>query len=259
MAHLSNFVEIDTHHFSFYYEERREQREFPDPKDRGILSRFSLQRKQVRLQINPHTRKRGDYPMEENHYDGEERLGDQAKTWVQENLRVIVSIFIVAAIALGIYSYSQRSEDTLKDSETVALTDEVADEMMTEDTEDSVTTDESATTQKVAERPAETSQETASAFVETAVRGDGSTHLARAALMHYLEKTPDSSLTGAHKVYIEDYLRKQVAGNKHLAVGQSLEFSKDMIRQAIDQSQKLTDSQLKNLSKYAQRVSAYRS
>lgn len=196
--------------------------------------------------------------MEENHYDGEERLGDQAKTWVQENLRVIVSIFIVAAIALGIYSYSQRSEDTLKDSETVALTDEVVDEVVNEDTETSATADESATTKPV-ERPAETSQETATAFVETAVRGDGSTHLARAALMHYLEKNPDSSLTGAHKVYIEDYLRKQVAGNKHLAVGQSLEFSKDMVRQAIEQSQKLTDGQLKNLHKYAQRVSAYRS
>ncbi len=196
--------------------------------------------------------------MEENHYDGEERLGDQAKTWVQENLRVIVSIFIVAAIALGIYSYSQRSEDTLKDSETVALTDEVVDEVVNEDTETSATADESATAKSV-ERPAETSQETATAFVETAVRGDGSTHLARAALMHYLEKNPDSSLTGAHKVYIEDYLRKQVAGNKHLAVGQSLEFSKDMMRQAIEQSQKLTDGQLKNLHKYAQRVSAYRS
>lgn len=197
--------------------------------------------------------------MEENQYDGEERLGDQAKTWVQENLRVIVSIFIVAAIALGIYSYSQRTaEDTLKDTDTAALTDEVLDEMTDEATTGTDVKNTDTTTEPVI-RPAETSQETASSFVETAIRGDGSTHLARAALMHYLEKTPDSSLTGAHKVYIEDYLRKQVSGSKHLAPGQSLEFSKDMIRQAIDQSKSLTDGQLKHLSKYAERVSAYRS
>lgn len=194
--------------------------------------------------------------MEETHYDGEERLGDQAKTWVQENLRVIVSIFIVAAIALGIYSYSQRAEDTTTDTNAVALTEDEASAVADEATD--TTTPATTATDKMV-RPAETSQETATAFVETAVRGDGSTHLARAALMHYLEKNPDSSLTGAHKVYIEDYLRKQVAGQRHLAVGQSLEFSKDMISQAIEQSKSLTDGQLKNLHKYAQRVSAYRS
>lgn len=196
--------------------------------------------------------------MEDNSYDGEERLGDQAKTWVQENLRVIVSIFIVAAIALGIYSYSQRSEDTMQESEAVDLSDQVLDEV-TDETTDTETPATKTPAQEPVVRPAETSQETATAFVETAIRGDGSTHLARSALMHYLEKTPDSSLTGAHKVYIEDYLRKQMAGNQHLAVGQSLEFSKDMIRQAIDQSKSLTDGQLKNLGKYAERVSAYRS
>lgn len=193
--------------------------------------------------------------MEEHHMDEQERLGDQAKTWVQENLRVIVSIFIVAAIALGIYSYSQRSEDVVKDT-TTAVTDEISDDMMS----DVLDTDtESEETPAVPTRPTEMSQETGSAFVETAVRGEGSTHLARSALMHYLEKNPDSSLTGAHKVYIEDYLRKQVTGSRHLAVGESLEFSKDMIRQAIDQSKTLTDGQLKNLHQYAQRVSAYRS
>lgn len=194
--------------------------------------------------------------MEETHYDGEERLGDQAKTWVQENLRVIVSIFIVAAIALGIYSYSQRTEDGMQDTNAVALTEEEAGSVAEEAAD---TAPLAAPANGTAVRPAETSQETATSFVETAVRGDGSTHLARAALMNYLEKTPDSSLTGAHKVYIEDYLRKQVAGQRHMAVGQSLEFSKDMIRQAIEQSKSLTDGQLKNLHKYAQRVSAYRS
>lgn len=196
--------------------------------------------------------------MEEMHMDGEERLGDQAKTWIQENLRVIVSIFIVAAIALGIYSYSQRSEDTMKDSDTTTLSDTTTNSMANEKTGDTKMSAGKETSQPVA-RPAETSQETEKAFIETAIRGDGSTHLARSALMHYLEKTPDSSLTGAHKVYIEDSLRKQVAGHRSLAVGQSLEFSKEMIQQAIERSKSLSDSQLKHLERYAQRVSAYRS
>lgn len=190
--------------------------------------------------------------------DEQERLGDQAKTWVQENLRVIVSIFIVAAIALGIYSYSQRSEDTVPETDDASVIEEVMDEVKNDD----ASMDDSKETTKtpaVPERPTEVSQETETAFVETAVRGDGSTHLARSALMHYLEKSPDSSLTGAHKVYIEDALRKQASGNKYLVPGQSLEFSKDAIRQAIDQSKTLTDMQLKNLQKYADRVSAYRS
>jgi hypothetical protein len=59
--------------------------------------------------------------------------------------------------------------------------------------------------------PREASRETETAFVETAVAGEGSTHLARHALANYLEKNTDSSLTGEHKVYIEDYLRKHVA------------------------------------------------
>lgn len=198
--------------------------------------------------------------MEENNMnnmDEQERLGDQARTWVQENLRVIVSIFIVAAIALGIYSYSQRSEENAQELSDSALTDEIADEVTDDTLADTETAD--TETPSVPTRPLEVSQETATAFVETAVAGDGSTHLARSALMHYLEKTPDTSLTGAHKVYIEDYLRKQVAGSKHLGVGQSLEFSKDMIRQAIDQSKTLTDGQLKHLDGYAKRVALYRS
>lgn len=45
--------------------------------------------------------------------------GDEFKEWLQENLSVIVSIFIVGAIALGIYSYSQTEEP--KESEPVEV------------------------------------------------------------------------------------------------------------------------------------------
>ena len=41
--------------------------------------------------------------MEQQNPIFEESSADQAKAWIQENLRIIVSVFIVAAIALGIY------------------------------------------------------------------------------------------------------------------------------------------------------------
>ena len=51
--------------------------------------------------------------MNENEpIDLQEEAGDKATAWVQDNLRVIVSVFIVAAIALGIYSYSGRNANT---------------------------------------------------------------------------------------------------------------------------------------------------
>ncbi len=34
----------------------------------------------------------------------------KAKQWLQDNLRIIISILIVVAIAGGIYSYSKRSQ-----------------------------------------------------------------------------------------------------------------------------------------------------
>lgn len=194
--------------------------------------------------------------MDENmNMNEEDRVTDQAKAWLQENLRVIVSFFIVAAIALGIYSYSQRADETIDNSDDMT----VATESDTMDSKGSTADMKGTTDSSKAAMPTELSRETEASFVETAAAGDGATHLARRAMMNYLEKTPDSSLTGEHKVYIEDYLRKQLSERGPLAVGQSAEFSKDMIRQAIDHSKQLNGKQLQNLKKYSSRVAAYRS
>ena len=105
---------------------------------------------------------------------------------------------------------------------------------------------------------AELSRETETSFVETAERGNGTTHLARRALAHYLEKNADSSLTAEHKVYIEDYLRKNIEFRGTVTTKTSIEFSKDLVRQGIEKSKTLNDRQLQNLKKYSARVSAYR-
>ena len=156
----------------------------------------------------------------------EETSSSEVGTWLQENLRVIVSVFIVGAIALGIYSYSQRTE-------TVSI-DEIDESEISETLENTdATTPENTNTAEetrkvLAEIPAEMSLETEDSFVETAVAGEGTTHLARRALANSLEKNPDSSLTSEHKIYIEDYLRKHV-GQKQVHVGTSVEFSKSLI------------------------------
>lgn len=193
--------------------------------------------------------------MEQQEPMFEDTSASQAKAWIQENLRIIVSVFIVAAIALGIYSYSQRTE-TLTDEEVSALLD-------TKGTDGSVDgQDMSRGTVKsevkgVVVTP-ELSKETETSFVEQAERGNGTTHLARRALAHYLEKNPDSSLSAEHKVYIEDYLRKNVAFNGAVTTKTSVEFEKVLINQAIEKSKTLNGHQLQNLKKYSARVSAYR-
>jgi len=170
-----------------------------------------------------------------------------AKQWLQDNLRVIISILIVVAIAGGIYSYSKRTEAPTNDTQQVAQEEAITDELMTaiEKTTDSIT----AKTSQAA-----TSQETENAFVETAGSGDGSTVMARRALANYLEKNQDSTLTAEHKIYIEDYLRKNAPHTGGVHIGTSIEFSKDLIQNAITKSKTLNERQIQNLHKYAVRV-----
>lgn len=185
----------------------------------------------------------------------EESSSSEVGTWFQENLRIIVSVFIVGAIALGIYSYSQRTETVSTDEIDAA---EISENDGNADVSVSGDTDASPATKKnVSEAPAEMSHETEDSFVETAIVGEGTTHLARRALMNSLEKNPDSSLTSEHKIYIEDYLRKHVA-QKQVHIGASVEFSKSLINEAIAQSKTLDNHQLNNLKKYSARVVAYR-
>lgn len=204
------------------------------------------------------------------------------KTWLEDNLRIILSILVVFAIAGGIYSYSQRSQTPALTEETTTTSDD-ADQTTTPD--DQIAKDETGdateTTPEVKKddnaakpdtaKPAETkpaeattpaptvteSKETETAFVETAARGDSATLLARQAVANFLEKNPDSAISREHKVYIEDYLRKHtVSGPIH--VGTSVEFSKSLIQEAIGKSKQLSDQQLTNLKKYSNRAPSLR-
>ncbi|MFA4818002.1 MAG: hypothetical protein WC608_04760 [Parcubacteria group bacterium] len=172
----------------------------------------------------------------------------KAKQWLQDNLRIIISILIVVAIAGGIYSYSKRSQSPSQD-----LANQEMNQPGEGTTEGIVAGDKTTAgtnTENKQGVAAATSQETDNSFIETAGKGDSRTKLARMALANYLEKNPDSTLTPEHKIYIEDYLRKNVPPQR-VFVGTSLEFSKDLIQNAITKSKTLNDRQLKNLHKYS--------
>lgn len=216
--------------------------------------------------------------MDKNPVDSEEKDNssengrDKMKVWLQENLRMIVSVAIVVVIAGGIYSYSKRAEAPALQKETAVTeegegkisviggeTQKAEEENAGEAAQNKEKTTETVQPGKAQEaqpvvEPEEVSKETGTSFQETAVRGDSTTKLARRALANYLEKNPDSTLTAEHKIYIEDYLRRQVK-NGRIRVGETREFSKDLIAKAVEQSKGLNEKQLQNLQKYAQRVS----
>jgi hypothetical protein len=200
-------------------------------------------------------------------------LGGKVKNWIQDNIRIIISVLIVIVIAGGIYSYSNRTqevifEDDLALEDEFVIDDEQTEEEAVEGKETAMENSEEETVEtvpeaeeevQVNEEPAEKeaeviSQETEDSFIEKAVSGDGRTTLARKALASYLEKNNDSELTAEHKIYIEDYLRKNVSYTGGVNVGTEISFSKNLIRNSIEKAKTLTDGQLENLKKYSARV-----
>ncbi|MBT3355948.1 hypothetical protein HN784_00500 [bacterium] len=202
-------------------------------------------------------------------------MGGRTKNWLQDNIRIVLSVLIVIAIAAGIYSYSKRTDEELVYEETIV--EELGEEIAAMEEESPVTIigeeAEEATevSQEEVEQPraeevktpevktenvqTSISEESEAAFIETAVSGDSQTTLARKALRDYLEKNNDSSLTVEHKIYIEDYLRKNVAFAGGVSPGTKMSFSKNLIKDSIEKAKTLSQSQLKNLEKYSQRVS----
>ncbi|KKQ62331.1 MAG: hypothetical protein US82_C0013G0001 [Parcubacteria group bacterium GW2011_GWC1_38_22] len=187
----------------------------------------------------------------------EESTTEDLKRWFQDNLRIVISIAIVVVIAGGIYSYSKRGETPLVteqstenaiDKESTSTEEEKPSDAVVKETAPASSTQEVSSTA--------TSKETESSFIETAEKNSNLTVLARKATANYLEKNQDSSLTKEHKIYIEDYLRKNVDAKGGVKIGTSVEFSKDLIQKAIAQSKTLNEKQLKNLEKYSARVSS---
>lgn len=102
--------------------------------------------------------------------------------------------------------------------------------------------------------PAPVSANTGEVIVKKAQAGQGITHLARGALQDYLTTVkPQTNISREQKIYIEDYL-KDMAGAQKLTPGKELSFSHESIERAIELSQALSQTELSNLTQYANRV-----
>jgi len=230
--------------------------------------------------------------MEENS-DIQEDLGNggKVKNWLQDNIRIILSVLIVATIMAGIYSYSKRTvvsidetgnnteinlaeTDTEKDNNAVVIVGEDSEDNKIEKKEDNSSeklsveqNDEKAKKEEEIKRAEEAkkveevktkqniSEETSESFDEIAESGDSLTILARRATKHYLEKNPTEGLSAEHKIYIEDYIRKHVNHSTSVNLGEKVSFSKELISQSINMAKNLNEKQLENLQKYSAQVS----
>ncbi|MBU2025606.1 MAG: hypothetical protein ABIC19_04300 [Patescibacteria group bacterium] len=216
----------------------------------------------------------------------------ETKNWIQDNIRIVLSIVIVLAIALGVYSYSKRgveeeqgqvAQKTEEETDLQKLIEEQEQELANEQTGETLSqTEQSADSQKpeeTTEQPEEQSGETAiqpetsepqateepagetiisqsgDAFEVTAATGDSLTTLARSAVKQYLDINNDSTLSAEHKIYIEDYLAKKMGYSDYLEIGQTKSFSQNDISEAVSAAKTLTPSQLEHLKIYSQRVS----
>ncbi len=92
-------------------------------------------------------------------------------------------------------------------------------------------------------------------IVVVAVPGDSQTTLARKAAASYIVQNNVGGLTPAHKIYIEDYVRKAKQATR-IHPGTEMEFSNDLINNAIESSRTLSSAQLSNLDKYVANVSS---
>ncbi len=184
----------------------------------------------------------------------------QEKSWFSRNGQKIVLSLIVVLLAVGAYyfykNYQQRKE-LLKPA--IEGTEELSPSPTESPSALAVT---SPTPQPAVSGAKEVKKITPAALPEvrkensnivaSAAKGNGATHLARQALKEYLKDKSDlaGQLKAEHKIYIEDYLQKHVQRPKALKVGDEIAFSDSLIKDAIDQAQKLTDKQINNLHKY---------
>jgi len=192
---------------------------------------------------------------EQDDKSGESSLLDRIK----ESPRTVSALIIIVIVAAAIYAFSgndQQPEVTTPAEE--AATTETQEAGTTEGEVTSETAAPQAqpaqpvSAQQIASESAELPEasRTDEGYVETAVAGDGVTHLARRAATRYLsENEAGYAITNEHRIYIEDYIKDNI-GSRGLALGENQTISFELIKEAITAAGQLNEQQLKNLSKY---------
>src|SRR3989344_4397836 len=178
-----------------------------------------------------------------------EGWGKKIALWLKNNWSIIVPVILIIIISGAIYLATQRTSSVLEDLEnsensTATTTENNAGDLSELDINES--------DQGINPLPRENSEVANASGIYTlsAQRGEGVTHVARRALIQYLEDNPDASLTKEHKIYIEDYIQNRV-GEDMLEIGDQVEISASLIQEAMASAKNLNDSQLRNLEQYS--------
>lgn len=186
---------------------------------------------------------------------------------IKESPRTVSAIIIILIVAAAIYAFSgnkQDNNDQVAEQPTATPTAETSTTPTPDDKGATATpakqaevkatvtpaapVDKSSLTEASKGLPA--GKTTDSAYIETAVKGDGLTHLARRAATRYLaDHEAGYTLTNEHRIYIEDYIRKHME-KRPVSVGMEQTISFDLVKQAVESAGKLSPTQLKNLTKY---------
>jgi hypothetical protein len=132
--------------------------------------------------------------------------------------------------------------------------DESQEEMQVKVEEETTQIAEDIVREVIESRSEQKIQQVDGVLTVVAVHGDSMTTLARKAARNYISNNNVEGLTSAHKIYIEDYLRKMHT-SRNIQPGTEMSFAQNDIAKAIEHSRALTEAQLNNLSQYAQNVS----
>lgn len=165
---------------------------------------------------------------------------------------IIAAIVIVVLVAAGIYFATKGEGEEVAEEENEA----VAEEQMENEEEavEEVIAEEAV--EELKEQPEEVKVEGAykdGKFTEVANNGDGVTHLARRALANFetvaADKVPET-FTNEQRIFVEDYLMKNTS-TEWLDLGEEVNFSEELVQEAIEQAAELDDAKQANLKQYS--------
>lgn len=192
-------------------------------------------------------------------YEQQPNPDDGFVTKIKESPRTVSAIIIVLIVAAAIYAFSGNKQNTNEElaggpTPPEAPEASVAPSPKDKDTKATATPAPTAPVDKKVlvegSKSLPEGKVTDNAYIEVAQKGDGQTHLARRAATRYLaDHEAGYALTNEHRIYIEDYIRKNVP--KHpVSIGMEETISFDLVKQAVEAAGKLSAPQLKNLTKY---------
>lgn len=186
-------------------------------------------------------------------FEGQKEQGVMG--WIHQNRsKTIAGIIALIALIGGLYLFN--SDGNNNPASVINGGDDQKTIQNAEEQDQDATEANSRDNQQVVP-PAETV--TNEAIKETAQSGQGITHLARRAAKTYIDQNSNlkDKISKEQKIFIEDYLKdriKEGLGKTTIEINEEIGFDKNLIQEAINASEQLTENQLNNLTKYANLV-----